>query len=99
MAEYPHVELTERVIGGFYAVHRSIGFGHLEALYRRAMAVGLRFLGVEGRQEAPFEMVYRGVPIGSYRADLIVESRLIVEAKAGAVLDPSAKSQVLTYLK
>jgi GxxExxY protein len=99
MAEYPDAEFTERIIGGFFAVHHDLGFGHIEAPYRRALAVELQYLGLAVQQEVAFELVYRGVPIGSYRADLIVESKIIVETKAGASLDPSASAQVLTYLK
>jgi GxxExxY protein len=96
--QYPHSELTDRIIRGFLAVHHELGFGHLEALYRRALAVELRNMALDIRQEFPFEMVYRGVVIGSYRADLVVESKVIVEAKAGLALDPTARAQVLTYL-
>ena len=99
LPEYPCAALTEKVIGAFYAVYHELGYGHVEALYRRAMAVELRYRHLDVRQEVPFEMIYRGASIGLYRADLVVDSRLIVEAKAGHLLDPTSKAQVLTYLK
>ena len=45
------------------------------------------------------DLVYCGVPIGVYEADLVVEQSVIVETKTGLVLDPVAQAQVLNYLK
>ena len=97
--DYPLQELTGRIIGGFFEAHRRLGFGHLEAVYRRALAVELVHLGLPIEQEVPFELFHRGVSIGYYRADLIVASKIIVEAKTGLNLDPAALVQLLNYLK
>jgi GxxExxY protein len=97
--EYPLQELTGRIILAFFEVHRRFGFGFLESVYRRALAVELAHAGIPVAQEVPFELMYRGVSVGFYRADLIVASTVIVEAKTGLLLDPVAPAQLLNYLK
>src|SRR5579862_6247337 len=97
--EYPFHELTGRIIEGFYEVHRTLGFGYFESVYRRALAVELQFRGIPIAQEVPFQLVHRGILIGYYRADLVVDSSVVIETKTGLLLDPVAQSQVLNYLK
>jgi GxxExxY protein len=97
--EYPYLDLTGDIIGAAYAVHHSKGFGFLEKVYRRALVVELEYLGIHSRREVTFDLHHRGVPIGVYRADLIVESRIIVEVKTGLLLDPAVVPQTLNYLK
>jgi len=92
-------DLSEKVIGAFYEVYNALGFGFLEAAYRKAMAVHLTSRGIVVAQEVPFELTHLGVPIGHYRADLIVEQRIVVEAKTGSTLDAFAAAQVINYLK
>jgi GxxExxY protein len=67
-------------------------------VYRRALAVELEFRGLDVRQEVPFDIGYRGVPVGRYRADLVVEGLVVVEVKTGVVLDPLAVPQAVNYL-
>ena len=92
-------ELTGKIIGSAYYVHRGFGFGFLEAVYRRALAVELAFQGVRVVEEAPYELYHRGVSVGFYRADLVAERQVIVEVKTGLVLDPVSKPQLLNYLR
>jgi GxxExxY protein len=96
---HPHSDLTHEIIGACFRVHNTLGYGFLESVYRRALAVELRFGGVAAAQEVPFELTYRGAPIGSYRADLVVESSVIVEVKTGLLLDPIAVPRTLNYLR
>jgi len=95
----PLNELTGKIIGSAYAVHRGFGFGFLEPVYRRALAVELAFRGVGVGDEVPYELYHRGVSVGFYRADLVVERQVIVEVKTGVVLDPVSKPQLLNYLR
>lgn len=97
--EYPYVALTGEIIGAAYAVHRAKGFGFLEKVYRRALVVELEYLRIRSRREVTFDHHHRGVPIGVYRADLIVESRVVVEVKTGLFLDPAVVPQTLNYLR
>ena len=74
--------VTHQIIGGFYTVYNQLGFGCLEKPCANALAVELAFRGVNVEREVPFEIVYRGVSVGLYRVDLLVEGRVIVEVKA-----------------
>jgi GxxExxY protein len=97
--DYPYHDLTGAIIGAGYAVHNAKGFGFLERVYRRALVVELAHLGISSEQEVSFPLHHRGVPIGLYKADLIVESRVVVEVKTGFLLDPAVVPQTLNYLK
>ena len=95
---YPLSELTREVIAGFYRTFSALGFGFLEAVYRRALAVELQHAGFGVEKEVAFELFHLGEWIGRYRADLIVQQQLIVEVKTGPSLDPHAIPQLLNYL-
>ena len=95
---YPLQRLTGRIIHASHRVHRTLGYGFSEVVYRRALAVELQFMGLAVSQEVPYEVVYRGVVVGVYQADMVVESAVIVETKTGLVLDPATHSQLLNYL-
>ena len=95
---YPEQALTRHIIGCSFVVFREFGYGFLESVYRRALAVELEYRGISAREEVPYEMFHRGVSIGLYRADLVVESRVIVEAKTSLVLDPIAQPQLMNCL-
>lgn len=91
-------ELTGEIIGAFYECYNVLRFGLLESVYRRALAVELRSRGVRVAEESPLEVTYKGVVVGSFRVDLLIENRVVVEAKATAVLGPTDKRQLLNYL-
>ncbi|MDQ2666938.1 MAG: GxxExxY protein [Gemmatimonadota bacterium] len=95
---YPEQRLTGLVIAAGYAVHRAFGFGFLESVYRRAMAAEMQHRSAVVQQEVPFKLLHLGVDVGVYRADIIAESRIIVEVKTGLLPDPIAPVQLLNYL-
>ena len=95
---YPLRSLTGRILPAIHYVHRSLGYGFTEAVYRRALAVELQFRGTAVSQEVRDEVVYRGVVVGVYQADMVVESSVIIETKTGLLLDPAAAGQLLSYL-
>jgi GxxExxY protein len=97
--QLPHGELTERIIGCFFDAFGELGHGFSEAVLRRAMAIVLRQAGLQVRQEASLEVVFRGHSIGTFRADLIVEELVLVEVKATATIEGYAQTQLLNYLK
>ncbi len=96
--DYPEQELTGLIISSGYHVHRTFGFGFLESVYRRALAVELRHRGAVVEEERRFKLFHRDVEVGLYKADLIVEGRVIVETKSGLLPDPHAPAQLLNYL-
>jgi GxxExxY protein len=99
VGELAEREFTGIVIECFFRVYDGLGFGFLEAVYRRALAFELRARGLTVLVETPIDVSYRGVCVGSYRLDLLVEQRVAVEVKATELLPPTSKRQLLNYLR
>jgi GxxExxY protein len=95
---FPLQALTGTIIASSFTVFRKFGYGFLEGVYRRALVAELRHRGVPIEEEVKYELFHHGQLVGCYRADLVVDLRVIVEAKAGAVMDPTAPVQLLNYL-
>ncbi|CAN5348486.1 GxxExxY protein [soil metagenome] len=91
--------LAHEVIGAAIEVHKRLGAGLDESLYRAAMCIELRGRNIPFVCEATFDVIYRDVVIGQRRIDLFVGDRLVVELKAVERLAPVHKAQVRTYLK
>ena len=98
-ARLVHGELTGIVIGAFYTVYNKLGFGFLESVYARALAVELRRLGLRVDREVPVLVYYEGEVVGRFRIDLLVEGRLVLEIKAGRSLAPTDRDQLLNCLR
>jgi GxxExxY protein len=99
-ANYLHSDLTDRIIGSALVVHRALGPGLLEGAYRACLAHRLRSDGLEVQQEVPIPLKFEAVELDiSYRADLIVEGKVLLELKAVQQIGPLHESQLLTYLK
>jgi GxxExxY protein len=93
-------ELCDVVRQTAYDIHVYHGNGHLEKVYENALANRLRKLGIEARQQHPVNVYDEdGTMLGEYFADLIIESRLLVELKAVREVAPEHVSQILGYLK
>ncbi len=91
-------ELCYKVIGAAMAVHRHFGPGYLEEVYKNALIVELTALGIHTEKEVPIAVNYKGIRVGDYRADVIVDNRLILELKAVTNINPSHEAQVVNYL-
>lgn len=94
-----HGELSGQIIGAFLQLYNELGFGFAESVYQRALPATLLNRGVPSEREVPFEVSYRGEPIGHYRADLVVDGKVIVEIKATDQIIPMHEVQLLNYLK
>src|SRR5262249_29809294 len=81
--------VTREIIGAFFRVHNELGYGYVEAVYRRALAVEIGSRGLRVVCEAPMSVVYRGVEVGTFRADLVVDGRVVVEVKSSPAMQPA----------
>ena len=72
-AERLHWQLTERIIGGAFEVHRTLGQGFLESVYGKALAQELCASNLKVEAEKPIAVSYKGIEIGVFYADLVVE--------------------------
>jgi GxxExxY protein len=94
-----HHLLTEQIIGAAIEVHRRIGPGLLESTYEECLDRELRESGLVVSRQLVVPLTYRGKQLAStYRLDLIVESRVIVEVKAVDTLARVHLAQMLSYL-
>ena len=94
-----HRELTDKIIGTFYEVYNELGFGFLESVYEEAMLIALQAKGLKVEQQAPIPVWFRGIRVGNFVADLIVDEVVILELKAVKLLDEAHKAQLLNYLR
>jgi GxxExxY protein len=94
-----HADITEKVIGGFFKVYGTLGYGFLEKVYENALAFELRKQGLHVETQKPIEVYYNGQLVGEYFADLVVNNAVIVELKAAQKLSKNHEAQLLNYLK
>ena len=96
---YKHSELTEQIIGAFYTVYSTLGYGFLENIYVKALMIELNRRGIKVNDELPIQVYYLGQIIGEYYADIIVNELVILEIKAVKSLAVEHEAQLLNYLK
>jgi len=91
--------LTRRIIGCAIEVHKSLGPGLLEKLYKEAMAIELELGGLKVEKNVKIPVEYKGMSIGDYFIDLLVEDTVILELKSIERHDPIFEAQILSYMK
>jgi GxxExxY protein len=92
--------VTEKIIGGAMAVHRTFGPGLLESVYQACLLIELRLAGLKVETERRVRLTYRDIAVGpAFKVDLIVEEKVLVEIRAIEILAPVHTAQMLTYLK
>jgi len=94
-----HAELTDKIIGVYYDVYNELGYGFLESVYEESMATALREAGLRVERQVAVPVLFRGHQVGDFRADLLVEHKIILELKAARTLDRSHEAQLLHYLR
>ena len=101
MPELKYKEITEKIIGASFEVHKFLGNGFQEVIYQRALALELFRAGLTYVREIEQDIFYKEFqePIGTRRADFVVEGKVLVELKAIIELDDVHLAQVLNYLK
>jgi len=91
--------VMRRTIGCAIAVHRALGPGFLESIYRKAMCIELESRKLAYERERTIRVNYRGVDIPGQRVDLIIEGLIVVELKSVTRLDEVHRAQVISYLR
>lgn len=92
-------ETTRRIIKAFYKVYNTLGYGFLEKVYERALALELVQYGFKVVQQMGIDVYYEGELVGEYFADIVVNAAVILEIKAIEALHPRHTSQLINYLK
>ncbi len=93
--------ITEKIIGAAFEVHKFLGNGFQEVIYQRALAYELQLAGLSFNREIEQDIYYKELnkPIGTRRADFVVEKKVLVELKAVVQLEEVHWAQTLNYLK
>ena len=91
--------LTRKIIACAIEVHRRLGPGLLEKLYKDAMVIELAMNGLKVEKNVKVPVEYKGRPIGDYFIDLLVDDAVILELKSVERHDPVFEAQILSYMK
>lgn len=93
-------QLTEKIIGAAIKIHRRLGPGLLESAYETCLAFELRELGLQVQQQKVVPLIYDSVKLEcGFRADLVVNGRVVVELKCKDALHPVDHAQLLSHLR
>ena len=96
---YPESELTGKIIGCAFEVHKTLGNGFQELIYQRAMSIELFSSGINYSREHEMKIYYKNENIGTRRVDFFVENKIMVELKAVVNLDEIHLAQTINYLE
>ena len=94
-----HEALTDQIIGCIVKVHRTLGPGFVEAIYRRALVIELRRCKMHIEAEKEVAVFYEGELVGTHRMDLVVNNAVILELKAVPELVVAHYEQLRSYLR
>ena len=94
-----HRDLTEKIIGLFYDVYNELGHGFLEIVYEQSLAIALGEAGIRVDRQVPVAVWFRRHQVGDFRADLLVEGKVLLELKAARTIDQAHEKQLLNYLR
>ena len=77
-----HSNITEEIIGAFFKVYNTLGYGFLEKVYENAMLIELRNMGHNVESQRKIKVYYEKIIVGNYYADIVVNEKVVVELKA-----------------
>jgi GxxExxY protein len=94
-------DITQKILGASFEVHKFLGNGFQEVIYQRALSYEMKKSGLEFVREIEQPIFYKELqePIGKRRVDFLVEGKVLVELKAQIQLDDTHLAQILNYLK
>ena len=93
-------DLGYQIRGACFKVYNELGPGLLESAYEAALAFELGSLGLSVETQVPINVLYRGLELGtSYRIDILVAGKVLIELKSVEKLSDLHHKQLLTYLK
>jgi len=94
-----HSDLTDKIIGVFYDVYNELGYGFLESTYAEAIAIALAQSGLLVAREVAVPVWFRGMKVGHYFADMVVDNSVLLELKTARSLEAAHEAQLLHYLR
>lgn len=92
-------DLTYKIIGVLYGVHNELGYIHKENIYHKAIAIELMSRNIKFEEEKSLPVRYKGIRIGAYKPDFIIEDKVILELKVVPCMTKSMFDQIYYYIK
>jgi GxxExxY protein len=93
-------DLTPQIIGAAIKIHRLLGPGLLESAYETCFAHEIQNLGLRVERQKPVPLIYETIKLDcGFRADLVVENRVVVETKCKDALHPVDEAQLLSHMR
>lgn len=97
--DYIYKDLTYKIIGILYEVHKELGAVHKEIIYHKAIAIALDNRKIPFSEEKSIDVKYKGKKIGVYRPDFIIDDKVILEIKVAPAITKAMRDQVYYYAK
>lgn len=97
--EFLYKDLSDKIIKAYYKVYNRLGYGFLEKVYENALAIELKSQNLQILTQKQIKVFYEANEVGFYIADIIVESKIILEIKASEYIVEEHEYQLLNYLK
>jgi len=94
-----HEEITKIIIGCFYKVYNTLGYGFLERVYENAMIYELSKNNLRTKEQYPIVVYYENIMVGEYFADILVNDEIILEIKVSDAINIVHEAQLINYLK
>ena len=94
-----HGLITDQILRVFYEVYNELGHGFLESVYHRSLKLALESVGLRVASKVPIPVWFRGIRVGRFEADVLVEDCVLLELKAVRTLDSSHRAQLMNYLR
>ena len=98
-ARMENKQLSQEIIGAAFEVYNQMGFGYLESVYEKCLAIELRKRGIQAQFQVPLDTYYNEQIVGNFFADIIVENSFVVELKSIRRLSSIHEAQLVNYLK
>lgn len=94
---YP--DLSYKIMGAIFEVHKELGPGFLESIYEKALIEELSSRGMKVETQKFIDLIYKNKKIGTHRLDLVIEDKVVVELKVVESFSIHHKAQLTSYLK
>ena len=97
--ELLHKDLTDKILQAFYDVYNELGYGFLEKVYQNSLYLELISRGFKVSAQKQIKVYYKGVEVGEYYADMLVNDLVILELKAADYIVQDFEWQLINYLR
>ena len=92
-------EITGKILQACFEVGKELGTGYLESVYEKSLLVALRQKGLKAESQVALKVYFRGVVVGDFFVDVLVENKILLELKTAKSLTNEHFAQVINYLK